>query len=183
MAEYHCEAKVISRGSGQTTLASAAYRSGSRLTDDRLGLVFDFSRKSGVAHSEITLPEGAPAWMANRELLWNHVEGAAKRKDSQLSREWTIALPLELSLSAQRRLARQIAAEFTQIGQAVDWSIHSKRRNPHIHMMTTMAKVTADGLAGKKETAWDKKEYLFAVRERVAELTNEALREIGRAHV
>jgi len=30
----------------------------------------------------MVLPEGAPAWAANRAALWNAVEAAEKRKDA-----------------------------------------------------------------------------------------------------
>ena len=37
MAIYHFSAQVISRGKGQSAIASAAYRSGERLQDERTG--------------------------------------------------------------------------------------------------------------------------------------------------
>ncbi|XQY93985.1 hypothetical protein ACNRWW_02245 [Metabacillus sp. HB246100] len=37
MAIYHFSTQVISRGKGQSAVASAAYRSGERLTDERTG--------------------------------------------------------------------------------------------------------------------------------------------------
>ena len=87
MAIYHFSAKVISRANGSSALAAAAYRSASRLEDDRLGRAHDFSNKAGVVHSEVLLPDGAPEEWADREKLWNAVEAAGLRKDAQLSRE------------------------------------------------------------------------------------------------
>ena len=60
MAIYHFSAKVISRANGSSAVASAAYRSGSQLFDERLGRTHNFSNKSGVIHSEILAPEGSP---------------------------------------------------------------------------------------------------------------------------
>jgi hypothetical protein len=68
-------------------VAAAAYRSASRLHDDRLDRAHDFSNKSGVVHSEILLPDGAPERFADRSTLWNEIEAIEKRKDAQLSRE------------------------------------------------------------------------------------------------
>ena len=51
MAIYHLSVKVISRANGSSALASAAYRSASRLHDQRLDRDHDFSNKSGVVHS------------------------------------------------------------------------------------------------------------------------------------
>ena len=59
MAIYHFSAKVISRAAGSSAVAAAAYRSASRLRDERLDRAHDFSNKAGVVHSEILLPEGA----------------------------------------------------------------------------------------------------------------------------
>ena len=60
MAIYHLHVKVIGRKSGSSAVASAAYRSGSRLRDERLDRSHDFSGKRGVVHSEVMLPENAP---------------------------------------------------------------------------------------------------------------------------
>ena len=58
MAIYHLSVKVISRATGASAVASAAYRSASRLHDERLDRDHDFTGKSGVVHSEIMLPDG-----------------------------------------------------------------------------------------------------------------------------
>ncbi len=60
MAIYHFSAKMISRANGSSALAAAAYRSASRLHDERLDRAHDFSNKAGVVHSEVMLPDGAP---------------------------------------------------------------------------------------------------------------------------
>jgi hypothetical protein len=46
MAIYHFSAKIISRANGSSALASAAYRSASRLYDERLDRDHDFTDKS-----------------------------------------------------------------------------------------------------------------------------------------
>jgi hypothetical protein len=88
MAIYHFSAKVISRANGSSAVASAAYRSASRLNDQRLDRHHDFSNKAGVVHSEVMLPEGAPEHLANREKLWNAVEAKEMRIVAQLAREF-----------------------------------------------------------------------------------------------
>ena len=64
MAIYHFSVKVISRATGRSAVAAAAYRSASRLHDERLDRDHDFTNKSGVVHSEVLLPEIAPALLA-----------------------------------------------------------------------------------------------------------------------
>ena len=93
MAIYHFSAKMISRANGSSALAAAAYRSASRLHDQRLDRHHDFSNKAGVVHSEVMLPDGAPDEWQDREKLWNAVEAAELRKDAQLAREVEFAIP------------------------------------------------------------------------------------------
>src|SRR3954466_3836196 len=97
MAIYHFSAKVISRANGSSALADAAYRSASRLHDQRLDRHHDFSNKTGVVHSEVLLPDGAPEHLSDREKLWNEVEAGEKRIDAQLAREIEFAIPREMT--------------------------------------------------------------------------------------
>ena len=53
MAIYHLHCKVFSRSKGQTAIAAAAYRSGTKLEDHELGTVSDYLKKKGIAFSEI----------------------------------------------------------------------------------------------------------------------------------
>ena len=62
LAIYHLSAQIISRGGGRSAVAALAYRNAEKIYDERLGKTFDFTRKSGVEHTEIMLPEGAPSW-------------------------------------------------------------------------------------------------------------------------
>ena len=59
MAIYHLHVKVIGRKAGSSAVASAAYRSASRMRDERIDRVQGFSAKRGVVHSEVLLPDGA----------------------------------------------------------------------------------------------------------------------------
>src|SRR3954453_3778746 len=96
VAIYHFSAKLISRSSGRSAVAAAAYRSASALLDERVARTHDFSDKADVIPSEILLPASAPERWADRATLWNVVEAAEKRKDAQLAREVEFALPREL---------------------------------------------------------------------------------------
>src|SRR5471032_3141646 len=126
LAIYHLSMKPMSRSSGRSAVAAAAYRSGQKLTNERDGLTHDFTRKGGIAHSEIVTPEGSNAdWAHDRSRLWNAAEHSEKRKDARVAREIEIALPHELT--ADQRLA--LTREFSQgladrFGVAVDFSIH-----------------------------------------------------------
>ncbi|MBD4468170.1 MobA/MobL family protein, partial [Xanthomonas citri pv. citri] len=69
MAIYHLSAQIISRKAGRSATAAAAYRSGSEIVDERTGEVHDYSRKQGVLHSEIVMPQGCK-WQPDRAELW-----------------------------------------------------------------------------------------------------------------
>src|SRR6202012_3294980 len=106
MAIYHLHVKVIGRKSGSSAVASAAYRSASRLRDDRLERRHDFFGKRGGVHSELMLPEHAPEAWSDREQLWNDVEAFEVRKDAQLAREVEFAIPREMGERDGIELAR-----------------------------------------------------------------------------
>ncbi|HUB16304.1 MAG TPA: Ti-type conjugative transfer relaxase TraA, partial [Acetobacteraceae bacterium] len=184
MAIYHLSAKVISRADGRSAVAAAAYRSASELQDERLDRAHDFTNKAGVIHSEILLPEGAPARLADRAALWNEVEAAEKRKDAQLAREIEISLPRELTKAQAIGLAQDfVREEFVARGMVADLNVHWGRTangedQPHAHVMLTMREVGPDGF-GKKVRDWNRTGLLVSWRERWAELANERLAELG----
>ena len=97
MSIYHLSVKIIGRSGGRSAVAAAAYRSGDKLYEKEKGKSYDYSRKSGIAYSEIMLPENAPAEFMDREILWNSVEEIEKQSNAQFSREVEVAFPVELS--------------------------------------------------------------------------------------
>ncbi|AQR72905.1 Ti-type conjugative transfer relaxase TraA [Sphingomonas sp. LM7] len=183
MAIYHFSAKIISRANGSSALASAAYRSASRLHDQRLDRHHDFSNKAGVVHSEVLLPDGAPDQFRDRETLWNAVEGVELRKDAQLSREVEFAIPRELDQTEGIRLAREfVEGEFVARGMIADLNVHwdigaNGEPKPHAHVMLTTRDVDENGF-GKKNRDWNRTELLEKWRERWAEHVNERLAEL-----
>ena len=74
MAIYSLHVKTVSRSAGRSVVAAAAYRAAENIADERLGVVWDFTRKYGVLHSEIMAPAGAPSWASDRAELWNAAE-------------------------------------------------------------------------------------------------------------
>jgi Ti-type conjugative transfer relaxase TraA len=183
MAIYHFSAKVISRANGSSALASAAYRSASRLRDERLDRHHDFSNKAGVIHSEVMLPEGAPEHLSDRERLWNEVEAAEKRIDAQLAREIEFAIPRELSQEMGVELARGfVQREFVGLGMIADLNVHrdigpEEEPKPHAHVMLTMREVDENGF-GAKVRHWNRTELLQHWREAWADHVNQRLAEL-----
>ena len=88
---------------------------------------------------------------ALRELLWNRIEAAGKRKDSQLAREFELALPIELSEKQRLEVLRDwCQSELADKGFAVDYAIHRSKdgNNPHAHVLCTMRPVDAASETG-----------------------------------
>jgi len=183
MAIYHLHVKVIGRKSGSSAVASAAYRSASRLRDDRLERSHDFSAKRGVVHSEVMLPENAPQAWSDRERLWNDVEAFEVRKDAQLAREVEFALPRELTQRQGIELARDfVQSEFVAQGMIADVNVHwdmaeHGMAKPHAHVMLTMRAVNENGF-GQKVRDWNRTEMVERWRERWAEIANQRLAEL-----
>ena len=159
MAIYHLSIKIISRGKGKSAVAAYAYRSGEKIKNEYDGIVHDFTRKGGIAHTEILLPENAPQEFLDRGTLWNSVEKIEKSKNSQLAREIEVALPKELDREKQIELIREYVKEnFVKVGMCADIALHDKNDgNPHCHILLTMRPLNEDTTWGAKS----KKEYIL----------------------
>ena len=79
MGCYHFHLNQLSRGKGQSAIASAAYRAGAKLECTYYGEVSDYTRKGGVVLAEIHLPKQAPERLKDRETLWNKFDACNDR--------------------------------------------------------------------------------------------------------
>ncbi|MBJ4815005.1 MobA/MobL family protein [Salmonella enterica subsp. enterica serovar Mbandaka] len=180
MAIYHLSMKIISRNSGYSAVASAAYRSGSLMLDERTGLTHDYTRKSGVAEAVILTPATAPAWCTNRAELWNAVEKAERRKNSQLAREIELAIPHELPQDAARETVLAFVREnFVSQGMIADVAFHHMdKTNPHAHIMLTTRAIGPAGFSGKVRD-WNDRTHAETWRASWADHANRALANAG----
>ncbi len=132
----------------QSAVASAAYRSATKIYCEYDGEVKDFSRKGHVIYSQILLPEYAPKEFADRSVLWNAVENFEKGSRAQLSREIEFSLPCELDADERLKAAKTLAEFFRNKGMVVDMNLHNpdhENPNPHCHLMLTMRPFQKDG--------------------------------------
>lgn len=208
MAIGYMNVQPISRAEGYSAVASAAYRTRSRMIDERLGQTFDWSRRRDeLEHTGLVVPRAARGWLdarrgqspaALRSQLWNAVEREEKRKDSKVARDCIVAMPWELS-PAQRRTLNYWIARFLaeRHGFAVEYSAHmpqlnageqhADQRNYHTHFMIPTRQLTAQGL-GEKTRELDSPKtsgpHIEAWRAGIAALMNRALERAGgwRAH-
>lgn len=182
MAIFFARAKIISRGGGQNALACAAYRSGEKLYDKTEEKEHDYSRKSGILDQGIATPEGAPDWMKEREKLWTAVEEQEKRKDSQLAREFIVAVPDGLG-DKTKELTAELVKQFTDRGMVVDYALHEPSRegddrNQHWHLMATMRPIEGNEF-GAKARDWNKPEYLDKIKADMCQTFNRELQAKG----
>ncbi len=145
MAIAFAQVKYLSRSKALQATAAAAYRSCSKIYDERTGLTFDYTKKqSPLLYSEIILPENADSTFKNREHLWNTVEQTETRTSSQVAKEIILALPKDEAISNEDKieLARRFAINhFVNKGVAVDINIHDEKDNPHAHILVTTRRI------------------------------------------
>ena len=151
MAIFHMSFSNISAGKGRSAIASAAYRSGEKLFDQKEGRSYFYAR-SVMPESFILTPKNAPEWASDREKLWNEVERKDRRANSRYAKEFNVALPVELSEDEQKELLTKYVQEnFVDEGMVADVAIHRDHPdNPHAHVMLTNRPFNPDGTWGLK---------------------------------
>lgn len=201
MATYFLQVKTLSRGKGSSATRAAAYRAGERIRDERSGAVHDFSDRTDVVHAEILLPAEFTgrtdmAWARNRSTLWNAVQQSGRRWDSRLARDVLVLLPPEMTPLQRRTLARRFSGELAdRFHSAVDFAVHEPRatadqRHHHAHILMTSRQVGPEGVgaptilelngtARHARGLGPSKNELLWMRERWAQVANEALRDAG----
>lgn len=161
MAIMFVRAQMIGRGAGRNIISAAAYRHRTRMMDEQRGVSFSF--KDGddeLRHEELALPEAVPAWLqtaiegktvaAASETLWNAVDAFETRVNARFARELIIALPEELTLKENIALVREfVRDQLTARGMIADWVYHDRDGNPHVHVLTTLRPLTAQGFGLK----------------------------------
>lgn len=173
----------ISRGKGQSSVNSAAYRHRKIFFDNRTGEVCGrkTAHKKDLAFAQIFAPEHTPpALIVDSETLWNAVEVSEKRKDARLAKEFKIALPAELTPEQNIELTAAFVLEhFTKQGIIADVVIHDiNGHNPHIHIMGTTREILSTGF-GKKVRESDRPETLDCWRKGWQDTCNEFLQLYG----
>lgn len=163
MAEsFHFNISMTSRGKGKSAVASSAYISREKITNEWDGVTHDYHNKKDLLYKEIFLPENAKEEFKDRATLWNSVELNEKAINAQLARNFIIALPKELSFEDNKKLITEFIQEnFVSQGMIADLAIHDEseegNQNIHAHIMTTVRPLNEDGSWGQKS----KKEYVF----------------------
>lgn len=187
---FHLSVAVMSRSTGKSSVAKAAYITGGKLADERTGKLHDYTRRSGVEivlHAQL---KDAPEWSRDVAQAWNAVEAVENRKNSQTAKVIDgLAFPHGIDGEARKRMLTDFAREqFGRKGLLWTASIHTPdkdgdQRNYHAHVMWSERPISAEGFAKNKDrsaTAYaDREAALVAMRERWASLSAKQLERAG----
>lgn len=147
--------KAHRSGGSKSAVACAAYRAGEKITDPATGKIYDYTKKSGILHSAIIVPEGEAK--IPRAELWAAADAAEKRRDARVAREIVGALDPDLTLADNIALVQRHAHRLAdKYGCAVDYAIHAPsrsgdQRNLHVHFMLTTRRMEDGKLTQKTD--------------------------------
>lgn len=154
---YYALGGRVGRGLGKGAVASAAYLSRERYTDERTQTVHDYrahandDRAQAIAEASdyigrkgrhgrdmdpplfegLYAPTEAPNWCRGKEQIeefWNRAEAAEKHPRAQIAEKYIIALPHELNLQQNVWAIQDHLREFTREGRVVQLAIHAPDR-------------------------------------------------------
>ena len=200
MAIFHLSTNTISRKSGRTSVAAAAYRCGAILHDQRTGKTHDFTRKKGVVFSDCFMFNNGEKIELDRVQLWNKAEQSEKRADARTAREIIVNLPHELDEQQRQNLVEEFSENLAKKYQiAIDYAIHlpnekgdDRNHHAHILMTTRQAALAENGFYLGEKTSLElsntklqklglprTQDQIKAIRESWAELTNLHLKNAG----
>ena len=140
--------KIISRGKGQSCMASCAYYTGEKkYSEYECCWKYPHSSPSRVKLVEVMLPSNAPRAYADPQTLWNAVDAAETSVNAQTARSMLFALPRELTDEQNLALVRDFCQkEFVDKGMVCNFFYHDKDDgNPHVHIMLTLRAMDENG--------------------------------------
>ena len=140
--------KLISRGKGQSCMASCAYYSGEKkYSEYECCWKYPHSSPARVKWVEVMLPSNAPRAYADSQTLWNAVDAAETSVNAQTARSMLFALPRELTDEQNLAIVRDFCQkEFVDKGMVCNFFYHDKGDgNPHVHIMLTLRAMDENG--------------------------------------
>lgn len=152
MAIQFARCEYVSRSTGGNACRKASYNQRDEVRCERTGELFSFKARDGNVHHEILLPHGANEKFKNSSILWNEAEACERRINSQVAKEFVLALPddAEVTLEDRIELTKRFGEIFTQKGVAVQLDIHSphdSEKNWHAHLLVTTRRFSEEGLS------------------------------------
>lgn len=181
MAIFHLDFKIVKRSEGKSSVAKAAYHARTRITDERTGDTYDYSRRTDLYGHFILAPVNAPEHIVkDSTTLWNEVERVERQQNGQTSRFFDVAIPAELNNDEKKKLVLEYCQQnFVDKGMIADIAFHDlDSDNPHAHVMLTLRTIGPEGF-GKKERSWNDRKMSVLWRESWASMSNSYLEATG----
>ncbi|HAY5602492.1 TPA: MobA/MobL family protein, partial [Escherichia coli] len=181
MAIFHLDFKIVKRSEGRSSVAKAAYHARTRITDERTGDTYDYSRRTDLYGHFILAPANAPEHIVkDSTALWNEVERVERQQNGQTSRYFDVAIPAELNNDDKKKLVLEYCQKnFVDKGMIADIAFHDlDSDNPHAHVMLTLKTIGPEGF-GKKERSWNDRKMSVLWRESWASMANRYLESAG----
>ncbi|ELG3916066.1 MobA/MobL family protein [Salmonella enterica] len=181
MAIFHLDFKIVKRSEGRSSVAKAAYHARCRITDERTGDTYDYSRRTDLYGHFILAPANAPAHIVkDSTALWNEVESVERQHNGQTSRYFDVAIPAELNNDDKKKVVLEYCQKnFVEKGMIADIAFHDlDSDNPHAHVMLTLKTIGSEGF-GKKERGWNDRKMSVLWRESWASMANSYLEAAG----
>lgn len=170
MAISFARLEFIQRSKGKSSVIAAAYRSGSKLKDERTGELANYSFREDVIFQEILLPKDAGQRFLDRSFLWNYAESFESRKDAQIAYDIVLALPNDNQATQEDWLIMTklfVEKHVTSRGYVADLAIHIPhekyegegakigddsfdKSNPHAHILVTTRRVVGSSFERDK---------------------------------
>jgi Ti-type conjugative transfer relaxase TraA len=120
--------------------------------DEKTGEVYNFTKHGGSVHHEMLLPAHVDKKFKNTSELMNAIEHIERKDNSQLLKEYVLALPDDknISLEMKKEMINEFIKEMKWIeeGLAVQVDIHSadqQDNNSHVHLLVPTRRFTEDG--------------------------------------
>ncbi|HHZ8517504.1 TPA: MobQ family relaxase [Klebsiella pneumoniae] len=181
MAIFHLDFKIVKRSEGRSSVAKAAYHARTRITDERTGDTYDYSRRTDLYGHFILAPVNAPEHIIkDSTALWNEVERVERQQNGQTARYFDVAIPTELNNDDKKKLVLEYCQKnFVDKGMIADIAFHDlDSDNPHAHVMLTLKTIGPEGF-GKKERSWNDRKMSVLWRESWASMANSYLAAAG----
>lgn len=181
MAIFHLDFKIVKRSEGRSSVAKAAYHARTRITDERTGDTYDYSRRTDLYGHFILAPSNAPEHIVkDSTALWNEVERVERQQNGQTARYFDVAIPTELNNGDKKKLVLEYCQKnFVDKGMIADIAFHDlDSDNPHAHVMLTLKTIGPEGF-GKKERSWNDRKMSVLWRESWASMANSYLAAAG----
>jgi Ti-type conjugative transfer relaxase TraA len=151
MAIQFARCEYVSRTTGGNACRKAAYNKRDSITCQNTGNLYYFKNREGNCYHEVLLPAGADLKFKEASVLWNAVEFFEKRKNSQVCKEFVLALPddPEITYADRVELTRRFADKYFVLkGVAAQMDVHAPHegdKNWHSHLLVATRRFSEDG--------------------------------------